>query len=221
MLCNGPRLDRPSQPREIELTHLVTGNEFKRAEFSRLLGREIQIIDIPNVLEAQPELDLMRSENYTDCSIHVARAKAKDAYFRNGKVPCLVEDTALYCDGLEGQPGPLIKYHAYDGKALRRLCRDIYNPIDGSAPITNAVWIVALAAWNGTEDEPQCWLGVVHGTITPELRGPARFGFDPIFIPVGSTETLAELVHRDPANKDQFSARRFALESLKRTPFKV
>jgi inosine/xanthosine triphosphate pyrophosphatase family protein len=47
------------------------------------------------------------------------------------------------------------------------------------------------------------------------------FGFDCIFVPSGSSETLAELWARNPTEKDAFSPRRLAIEELKKRPFLI
>jgi non-canonical purine NTP pyrophosphatase (RdgB/HAM1 family) len=207
---------------EVDLDVLITSNEKKREEFCRILGREIQKRTLSQeIIEPQPDFEMMRRSDYSECSSITVQQKARDAYFKNGNQPCFVEDTALYIDALEGFPGTLIKYRCSSEQGLRGLCRDVHDPVMGSPLSARAVAIVALAAWNGTEDAPQCWLGIVEGTIAREPRGPMTFGFDCIFVPSGSSETLAELWARNPTEKDAFSPRRLAIEELKKRPFLI
>ena len=54
--------------------------------------------------------------------------------------------------------------------------------------------------------------GVLEGEIALAPRGSGGFGYDPLFIPLGETRTLAELA---PEEKDRISHRRRALERLR------
>ncbi len=55
--------------------------------------------------------------------------------------------------------------------------------------------------------------GIIKGKITTELSGNGGFGYDPIFMPDGYTQTFAEL-GKDLKNK--ISHRALAIEKLKR-----
>lgn len=68
-----------------------------------------------------------------------------------------------------------------------------------------AEWTVLLAVHQG--NEIYIYKGSVSGTIVPP-KGTAGFGFDPVFLPNGSTDTLAE------SKPDVFNARAKAVESL-------
>eukprot|EP01001_Neometanema_parovale_P008302 NODE_4584_length_1043_cov_167.586957_g4381_i0.p1 GENE.NODE_4584_length_1043_cov_167.586957_g4381_i0~~NODE_4584_length_1043_cov_167.586957_g4381_i0.p1 ORF type:complete len:223 (+),score=49.03 NODE_4584_length_1043_cov_167.586957_g4381_i0:92-760(+) len=52
-----------------------------------------------------------------------------------------------------------------------------------------ATWRVLLGVKKG--DYVELYEGVIHGTIV-QPRGDSKFGFDPIFQPIGSNKTLAE-----------------------------
>ncbi|MBP8072772.1 MAG: non-canonical purine NTP pyrophosphatase, partial [Brevundimonas sp.] len=54
--------------------------------------------------------------------------------------------------------------------------------------------------------------GRVDGLLTFPPRGDRGFGYDPIFIPEGQTQTFGEL---DPALKDSISHRAAAFAKLK------
>jgi XTP/dITP diphosphohydrolase len=54
--------------------------------------------------------------------------------------------------------------------------------------------------------------GEAHGTLTWPPRGEMGFGFDPVFVPLGRSQTYAEL---DPAEKHAMSHRAAAFTKLK------
>jgi XTP/dITP diphosphohydrolase len=68
-----------------------------------------------------------------------------------------------------------------------------------------AEWIVLLAYCHGNE------VNIYRGSLTETIVSPSGeggFGFDPVFLPDGSTKTLAEL------KTDLFNARAKAVEAL-------
>lgn len=68
-----------------------------------------------------------------------------------------------------------------------------------------AHWVVLLAHRSG--DKILIYEGKVSGAIVKE-RGGEGFGFDPVFLPDGATETLAQ------SKPDRFNARAKAVEAL-------
>jgi XTP/dITP diphosphohydrolase len=54
--------------------------------------------------------------------------------------------------------------------------------------------------------------GEVHGHVSFPPRGDRGFGYDPIFVPTGHSQTFGEM---DPAAKDSMSHRARAFEQLK------
>ncbi len=72
----------------------------------------------------------------------------------------------------------------------------------------NFTCVLALAA---PDDEVQVHDGKVFGTLTWPPRGTRGFGYDPIFVPEGYSETFGEM---DPHLKDSISHRARAFEKL-------
>jgi len=132
--------------------------------------------------------------------------------------PVIVEDTSLYFNAWNdsdrlGLPGPFFKFFLGDTKkdpsaymrGLERMVKMLSSFPDLSA---RAVTIFGYAPSSG---EPQFFEGVVYGTIVPP-RGEHRFGWDPIFVQDGYTQTYAEL---NPNTKNQISPRSLALDKLR------
>ena len=79
-------------------------------------------------------------------------------------------------------------------------------------PTTKATALCTFAYCAGPDAEPILFEGRTEGNIVP-ARGPANFGWDPVFEPVESDgKTYAEM---DSASKNQISHRYRALEQLK------
>jgi XTP/dITP diphosphohydrolase len=123
----------------------------------------------------------------------------------------VADDSGLEVKALGGQPG----IHsarwggAYKdfGLAMQRVNRELEasGAADRRANFTCAL---ALAAPSG---DVVVYSGKVHGTLTWPPRGKRGFGYDPIFVPEGYTETFGEM---DPELKNRLSHRMRAFEQL-------
>ncbi|MGE0821107.1 MAG: non-canonical purine NTP pyrophosphatase [Candidatus Binatia bacterium] len=133
----------------------------------------------------------------------VVAHKVRQAYAQLQR-PVLVEDTGLTFTAWNGLPGALIKWFL---TSLRTdgLCRLLQNDNDRRATATTV-----FGYYDGTVY--QSFTGSVEGWIPEHPRGTQGFGWDPIFQPVGSALTFAEMT---PEEKDRFSMRRRALAQLR------
>ncbi len=113
-----------------------------------------------------------------------------------------IEDAGLFVDALSGFPGV---YSAYVFKTLGNA--GILKLLRGEENRRARFRSVVGLKLGG---EVKLFTGEVLGSIAEEARGEAGFGYDPIFIPEGSTKTFAE----DPELKQRVSHRRRALEKL-------
>lgn len=167
----------------------VTSNDNKLHEAETILGMKLTRESL--------ELDELQSMDLADIIGH----KTRQAYARLGR-PVIVEDAALYVEGWGGFPGPFVKWLAATMG---------YDVFPQSVPKDNrrAKWIVDYAYYDG--QELHVFEGEVRGTIATEKRGENGWGFDPVFIPEGETETFAEMGER----KYQHSARQRALIKLR------
>lgn len=168
----------------------VTSNAAKAAEVSRVLVMplEHQGIDIPE----------LQSVNMSD----VVRHKAQQA-FASLKRPLLVEDTALTFHALGHLPGPFIKWF-FQELGNDGLCQVLNN--FASRDATASVMF-------GLHDGTAIHLFEAHqpGTIASTPRGGSGFGWDPLFIPQGHTQTWGEMT---PQKKEATSMRTQALNQV-------
>ena len=80
----------------------------------------------------------------------------------------------------------------------------------GDNPDRSAHFVCALTlAWPDGHDET--FVGTVHGALTFPPRGEHGFGYDPIFVAKGHTQTFGEM---DPAQKHAMSHRADAFSQL-------
>lgn len=170
----------------------VTSNLDKVREAEAVLGRSLdhRALDLPEI----QSLDL----------VEVVRNKAVAAWKRIGR-PVLVEDTGLELVGLDGFPGPLVRWlltsvgpggiariaHSFDDQRATARC--------------------LLCAFDGRRE--LLGEGVVEGSVTVGPRGRRGFGWDSVFIPDdGGGRTYGEMSEDE---KNRISHRRKAFEALR------
>lgn len=136
-----------------------------------------------------------------------ALQKARYIYERTG-MDCFADDTGLEVDALNGAPGVHSARYAGDGHDFSAntvlLLKNLHGKKDRSARF---VTVIALIL-GGRE---YLFEGEVRGKITEIPSGSKGFGYDPVFMPDGYSETFAEM---DAAEKNRISHRGKAVEKL-------
>jgi non-canonical purine NTP pyrophosphatase (RdgB/HAM1 family) len=169
---------------------LVTGNPGKLEEAKRLAGVELESIAID-----LPEIQSLDFEE-------VLSEKASAAFAAVGR-PLIVEEAGLELAALNGFPGPLVRW-MLDAVGARGIARTALALGDARARA------VSLLAWTDGE-RMILGRGETAGTLVDPPRGAHGFGFDPVFVPEGSTRTFGELPGEE---KDRFSHRGKAWRDL-------
>ena len=183
---------------------VASHNSGKVREISALLGR----YGIKPVSAA--ELDLPEPEETGTTFRDNALLKARQAADLSG-LPALADDSGLCVDALGGDPGIFSARWAGEskdfGEAMRRVEGKLGEIKD--AP-RDAHFVCALAlCWpDGDEVEVE---GRVNGTLVNPPRGDRGFGYDPMFVRSGDSETFAEI---DPDLKHSISHRADAFAKL-------
>ena len=143
-----------------------------------------------------------------------ARAAAEAA-----QLPALADDSGLSVAALDGRPGVYTADWAerqwFEGPAGR----DWYmamGKVEGmlceqGADVDRSCWFscVLAIAWPGGESA--VYEGRIDGVFSWPPRGVMGFGYDPVFVPDGRTQTFAEI---DPEEKHRISHRADAFAKL-------
>jgi len=138
-----------------------------------------------------------------------ARKKAQEICAQTG-LPVLAEDSGLEVFALGGAPGVRSARFAGSSKDDRANIEKLLDALQGVSDRRARFRCVAvLALPTGEEFVSE---GALEGRISAAPAGTSGFGYDPVFIPDGYEQTLAEL---GPQIKNRISHRRRALEGLK------
>ncbi len=173
--------------------YFITGNKNKLLEIKAILPFVEQL-----------ELDL---EEIQEIDAHkIIRAKMQEAFkqHKTGE-SFIIEDTSLYLDGLNGLPGPLIKWF------MQKLgVNGIYEMVVKLG--NDKAEAKTIIGYAKNASEIQFFEGSVKGKIV-KPSGETSFGWDPIFMPQGHTKTFQEM---NKEEKNKISMRRIACDKLKK-----
>jgi XTP/dITP diphosphohydrolase len=142
-----------------------------------------------------------------------ARIKAHAAAKASG-LPALADDSGLCIDALGGLPGVWSADWAETSNgrdfeaAIRRICGLLTEK--GPETVRSAQFVCTFAlAWPDGHDE--LFEGRVEGRIVCPGRGTFGHGYDPIFEPIGESQTFGEM---DRWKKNRLSHRGRAFKAL-------
>lgn len=197
----------------LSLTDLLVAsrNRKKLAELHRVLdtagvsGLTLLSLDDVAAFDEAPETGATFEDN--------ALAKARDAYRATG-LASVADDSGLEVAALNGMPGVLSARwsgrHGDDPANTELLLGQLGDVPDARR---GAAFVSACALVYGAGDDIKEIVvrGEWPGSIVREPRGDGGFGYDPVFLPSGSSRTAAEL---SPAEKDAASHRARALALL-------
>jgi XTP/dITP diphosphohydrolase len=137
----------------------------------------------------------------------IAKTSAIHAYRQCG-LPIIVEDAGLFIEALNGFPGPYASYvyKTIGNEGLLKLMKETNN--------RKARFQSVVAYFYEDLESPICFRGEVLGEITQTVRkGSSGFGFDPVFKPMQSDKTFAEM---SIAEKNRYSHRAKAFRKFAR-----
>ncbi len=139
-----------------------------------------------------------------------ALAKARSVAVALG-VPAMADDSGIEVDALGGAPGPRSARYAGEEATDERNLQALIRAVSGvpSSGRTARYRCVAAIAW---PDGREVWAeGMCEGTLAAKPRGSGGFGYDPLFVPAGWDQTMAELWQEE---KDRISHRGRAFRAL-------
>ena len=105
-------------------------------------------------------------------------------------VNCFADDTGLEVEALNGAPGVYSARYAGDAHNSEANMQKLLQDMEGMENRKARFRTVFALIVNGKE---HLFEGIVKGEITKHRHGTSGFGYDPVFIPEGYTQTYAEM----------------------------
>lgn len=191
-------------PEPIITLCFATNNAHKLEEVRKKVHPEL--IQILSLKECNIETEIPEKGNTLEEN---AYQKAEFIYNRYGK-NCFADDTGLEVEALNGAPGVFSARYAGEEADAQNNVRKLLQEMDGRVNRRAQFRTVISLMLNAAEYRFE---GVIKGSIAHEPKGNHGFGYDPVFIPDGYTQTFAEM----PLElKNKISHRAIAVEKLVR-----
>ena len=178
----------------------ATNNAHKLDEVRSILGSRFTV---KSLKEIGCEADIPETADTLEGN---ALMKARFLYEKYG-VDCFADDTGLEVTALGGAPGVHTARYAgnHDSEAnMNKLLNELEKKSDRSAQFRTVIALII-------EGKEFLFEGIVKGSIAKEKAGDGGFGYDPIFIPDGFSQTFSQMGHD---SKNHISHRALAVEKL-------
>ena len=186
---------------------IATMNPGKLREYERLLA-DVLGLELETMASLAEPVDVVEDrDTFGGNALKKATEIAKVV-----GMPCLADDSGLEVDALGGRPGVYSARYAGDGATDAQNNAKLLDELSDTADEQRtARFRCAIVIVDGTGRELAATDGACEGRIGHEPKGAHGFGYDPLFVPEGYTQTMAEL---GPETKNEISHRAQAAAKL-------
>lgn len=161
----------------------ATNNQHKLEEVSAILENKIELMSLKDI---NCDVDIPETADTLEGN---ALLKAQYIY-NNYELNCFGDDTGLEIEALNNEPGVYSARYAGENKDAEANMRKVLNKLEGISNRKARFRTVIALILDGKE---YLFEGVINGEIITDKRGNTGFGYDPIFVPEGYSQTFAEL----------------------------
>ena len=161
----------------------ATNNKHKLEEVRAILGNRIEVLSL-NDIDCHDDIP-----ETADTLEGNALIKARYIHEKFG-VDCFADDTGLEVEALGGEPGVYSARYAGEDcnpeANMHKLLQNLTGKNNRNAQFRTVIALII-------KGEEKLFNGIVKGTISNRKMGDAGFGYDPIFIPEGFSESFAQM----------------------------
>ena len=161
----------------------ATNNRHKLDEVRAIVGDKVEILSLNDIdchYEIPETADTLQGN---------ALIKARYIHEKYG-IDCFADDTGLEVEALDGEPGVYSARYAGEECSSEANMQKLLHNLTGKSNRNAQFRTVIALIINGEE---KLFNGIVKGSITQKKMGDSGFGYDPIFIPEGFSESFAQM----------------------------
>lgn len=171
----------------------ASANPHKVAEIAAILDGVVELLPRPDTVAEVGE----------DAGTLEGNARLKAAAIASAAgLPAVSDDTGLFVDALDGEPGVETAYYAGPAATYAQNRAKLLAALEGSRRRTARFRTAVMVVWpDGRELLVE---GVCEGSIAVRERGDRGFGYDPLFIPAeGADGRPNELTFSEMSEADK------------------
>lgn len=179
-----------------------------------------KIKEISEILQSEKGFKIHSSSDYGICidvnedgnSLEENAYKKAVTNYTVLKMPVISDDTGLFVDALNGEPGIYSARYAGKDSSYNDNCVKLLSQMINIPSLKRTARFETVICLYIDEKEFYYFKGICNGIILNEIRGKNGFGYDPLFVPDGYDLTLAELTESE---KNKISHRALALNKFR------
>ena len=161
----------------------ATNNKHKLQEVRDIVGDRVEVLSLADI-DCHDDIP-----ETADTLQGNALIKARHIYEKYG-LDCFADDTGLEVEILDGDPGVYsARYAGEECDSEANMCKLLENLTGKTNRNAQFRTVIALII----KGEEMLFNGIVRGAIATEKKGDSGFGYDPIFVPEGHSESFAQM----------------------------
>ena len=180
----------------------ATNNQHKLQEVREILSKSFEIVSLQDI---GCEEDIPETADTLEGNALMKARYVKEHYGYD----CFADDTGLEVAALNNAPGVYSARYAGESKDsianMQKILKELEDKNDRTARFRTVIAFIL-------DGKEILFDGIINGTIIESQKGSAGFGYDPVFVPSGYSETFAEMGNEV---KNTISHRALAVEKLK------
>ena len=161
----------------------ATNNKHKLQEVRDIVGDRVEVLSLADI-DCHDDIP-----ETADTLQGNALIKARHIYEKYG-LDCFADDTGLEVEAIDGAPGVYSARYAGEECDSEANMRKLLENLTGKTNRNEQFRTVIALIINGEE---MFFNGIVKGTIATEKKGDSGFGYDPVFVPEGYSESFAQM----------------------------
>ncbi|MEO6695698.1 MAG: RdgB/HAM1 family non-canonical purine NTP pyrophosphatase [Ignavibacteria bacterium] len=186
---------------------IASGNSHKISEIISVL-KDFKNLELLSLKDFGVSVDVIEDGKTLNDN---AFKKAKEIY-GIFKIPTISDDTGLFVDALNGEPGVYSARYAGEHASYSDNCKKLIENLKNHSLEKRTARFESVICFYVNDNEYYLFNGICEGKIIFDGRGEKGFGYDSLFVPDGLDLTFAEMSDEE---KNKISHRGRALQEFK------